>query len=409
VIGLGELIEMDIERPAHGGVCVGHHDGQVVFVRHALPGERVKVRVLELAKRFVRGDAVEILRASPHRVTPACPYAGPGKCGGCDWQHADLGEQRAIKTSVVREQLHRLAAIDSDVEVEQAPLDGDPGLGWRTRVRFAVDEAGRAGFRAHRSHELIAVDHCPIAHPLVESAGVEAARWIGFDEVEVAASVGAGSHVVRKLRAGDRGNQHRGPASSSGGVLVEQSGGRSFTVSPGGFWQVHPAAADLLTEAVMAGLGPQLGDYALDLYAGVGLFAASIAAAVGQDGQVVAVEGGRRAALDAADNLADLPQVRVLSGDVAAVLARPRQAGILGADLVVLDPPRAGAGAAVVRGIVALRPRAIAYVACDPASLARDLASFATAGYGLDGLRAFDLFPQTQHVECVAVLKPGTP
>jgi tRNA/tmRNA/rRNA uracil-C5-methylase (TrmA/RlmC/RlmD family) len=274
-------------------------------------------------------------------------------------------------------------------------------------VRFAIDDGGRAGFRAHRSHQLIAVDRCPIAHPLVEAAGVEAGSWSGFDEVEVAASVGAGTHVVRKLRTGDRGNQHRGPA--GGGVLIERAGGRSFKVSAGGFWQVHPAAAELLTDAVMAGLRPEPGEYALDLYAGVGLFAASIAVAVGSGGQVIAVEGGRRAALDAADNLADLRQVRVLSGDVAAVLSRPRQAGIVGADLVVLDPPRAGAGRAVVQGITALRPRAVAYVACDPASLARDVATFAAAGYGLEGLRAFDLFPQTQHVECVAILRPSTP
>jgi tRNA/tmRNA/rRNA uracil-C5-methylase (TrmA/RlmC/RlmD family) len=407
VIGIDDLIELDVERPAHGGMCVGHHDGQVVFVRHALPGERVQVRVLEVAKRFVRGDAVEIVRASPHRVTPACPYAGPGLCGGCDWQHADQQEQRTIKAAVVAEQLSRLAGIDWPVEVEEAPLAGGAGLGWRTRVRFAVDEQGRAGFRAHRSHQLIVVDQCPIAHPLVEAAGVEAARWKGFDEVEVAASVGAGTHVVRKLRGGDRGNQHR--TSAGGGVLVEQAAGRSFRVSAGGFWQVHPAAAGVLTDAVMAGLQPQPGEYALDLYAGVGLFAASIAVAVGSQGQVIAVEGGRRAALDAADNLADLAQVRVLSGDVAAVLSRPRQADIVGADVVVLDPPRAGAGKAVVSGITALRPRAVAYVACDPASLARDIATFAAAGYGLMGLRAFDLFPQTQHVECVAILAPPTP
>jgi tRNA/tmRNA/rRNA uracil-C5-methylase (TrmA/RlmC/RlmD family) len=405
VIALDQLIELDVERPAHGGACVGHHEGEVVFVRHALPGERVRVRVLEVSKRFVRGDAVEIVRASPHRVVPACPVARPGGCGGCDWQHADQPEQLAIKAAVVQEQLRRLAGINRDVVVEAAPNGKLGGFGWRTRVRFAIDKQGRAGFRAHRSHQLIAVDHCPIAHPLVEAAGVESYRWEGADEIEVAASIGSGAHVVRKIRSGDRGNPNRGV--DAGKALIEESGGRPFKVSEGGFWQVHPAAAELLTSAVMSGLAPAPGDIALDLYAGVGLFAASLATAVGLEGQVIAVEGGRQAALDAADNLADLRQVRVLSGDVAAVLGRPRQAGIVGADLVVLDPPRAGAGAGVVRGVAALRPRAVAYVACDPASLARDLATFAAQGYLLGELRAFDLFPQTQHVECVAILTPA--
>ncbi len=409
MIRVDELIELEVERPAHGGSCVGHYEGQVVFVRHALPGERVRVKVLEVAKRFVRGDAVEVVRASPHRVVPACPVAGPGGCGGCDWQHADAAEQRAIKGAIVEEQLLRLAGIERAVDVEAVSVDGvhfdgTGGLGWRTRVRFAIDEQGRAGFRAHRSHRVITVERCLIAHPLVEAAGVEAASWSGADEVEVAASVSTGLHGLRVLKAGERGNPNR--VQQPGKALVEHVGGRPFQVSAGGFWQVHPAAADVLIEAVLSGLAPRLDESAVDLYAGVGLFAASLAYAVGPTGRVVAVEGSRRAAHDAADNLADLSQVRVLNGDVEAVLRRPAQAGIAQTDLVVLDPPRSGAGRGVVQAIVRLQPRAIAYVACDPASLARDLATFADEGYSLDSLRAFDLFPQTQHVECVAIVTP---
>ena len=386
------LLELEVSAPAHGGSCVARHDGQVIFVRHALPGERVRAVVTERTKNYLRADAVEVLRASAHRIEPACPVARPGGCGGCDWQHARLDYQRQLKAAVVAEQLHRLGGIDRHVEVE--PLPGD-GLGWRTRVRFAVDDAGRAGFRKSRSHEVVPVTHCPIAHPLVEAAGVESKQWNRASEVEVAASASSGNWLVRITRRRD------GQLSThAGDHLLEQVRGRVFRVSAGGFWQVHPAAPEVLTEAVLAGLQVRPGERALDLYSGAGLFAAALAEAVGPTGSVRAVESSRIAADDAAYNLRDLPQVRVRGAGVAQALARMRRP----IDVAVLDPPRAGAGAAVVREISRLAPRAIAYVACDPASLARDLASFATRGYRLDSLRAFDMFPQTHHVECVAVL-----
>jgi tRNA/tmRNA/rRNA uracil-C5-methylase (TrmA/RlmC/RlmD family) len=370
----------------------------VVFVRHALPGELVRARVTEQSKHFARADAVAVLTASVHRVAAPCPAARPGGCGGCDWQHADAEYQRDIKAAIVMEQLQRLAGITRDVVVEALPGDG---FGWRTRVRFSVDGTGRAGFRRHRSHQVEVIERCPIAHPLVEAAGVENARWDGVSEVEVAASVGSGERLVRT--AAGRGATMR---LREGGALTEAAAGRSWRVTPGGFWQVHPAAADALTDAVMAGLRPRVGERALDLYAGVGLFAGSLAVAVGPSGYVTAVESSTVATRDAATNLTDLPQAHVVRADVATALRRPEQFGAV--DVVVLDPPRSGAGAAVVKGIAGLRPRSIAYVACDPAALARDLASFSQAGYVLDELRAFDMFPQTHHVECVAILTAAT-
>jgi tRNA/tmRNA/rRNA uracil-C5-methylase (TrmA/RlmC/RlmD family) len=389
---VGRLLDLDVGSAAHGGSCVARHDGQVVFVRHALPGERVRALVIEQSKHFARADAVEILAASPHRVQPACPVARPGGCGGCDWQHADADYQRVIKAGVVAEQLRRLAGIDRDVVVEAVPRGG---LGWRTRVRFAVDDDGRAGFRRARSHEVVAVDHCPIAHPLVEAAGVEAKKWNRASEVEVSASASSGERVLRTTGRRDGIVRTHGPDH-----LVEEAAGRRFRVSAGGFWQVHPAAPGVLTDAVMCGLEVRPGERALDLYAGVGLFAAPLAAAVGTDGVVTAVESSPVAGADAAHNLADLPQVGVVRMDVLRALASLRDP----VDVVVLDPPRSGAGAKVVGAISGLRPRAVAYVACDPAALARDVATFADAGYRLADLRAFDIFPQTHHVECVAIL-----
>ena len=392
---VGALLELEIGAPAHGGSCVARHDGQVVFVRHALPGERVMARITEQSKHFARADAVEVLAASQHRVAPPCPAARPGGCGGCDWQHADADFQRDIKATVVMEQLTRLAGIDRTVAVEALPGNG---FGWRTRVRFAVDGSGRVGFRRHRSHGVEVVDHCPIAHPLVEAAGVEGKRWDDTHEVEVAVSVGSGERLLRTAAGRDGSMRVR-----EGGSLEEQAAGRQWRVSPGGFWQVHPDAADVLTAAVMSGLQPRAGERALDLYAGVGLFAGSLASAVGVTGNVIAVESSSVAAMDARRNLSDLPQAQFIRADVAKALGRPEQFGVV--NVVVLDPPRSGAGAGVVSGIAGLRPRAVAYVACDPAALARDLATFAAHGYELASLRGFDMFPQTHHVECVAILE----
>ena len=399
---VGAQVELDVGAVAHGGWCVARHEGLVVFVRHALPGERVRARITEQSKRFARAEAVDVLTASPHRVAPRCQVARPDGCGGCDWQHADAAYQRELKAAVVAEQLRRLAGIERDVVVEALPGDG---FGWRTRVRFAVDDQGRAGFRKARSHEVIAVDHCPIAHPLVEAAGVETKEWNRASEVEVAASASSGERLLSVTGRRDGVVRVHG-----GDFLTEEAIGRRWRVSAGAFWQVHPFAAATLGAAVRDGLAPRPGERAVDLYAGVGLFAGLLAQDVGPTGEVIAVESSKLAAADAEFNLADLPQVRVVSSGVVDVLTPGGMGLDVGAgataDVVVLDPPRVGAGAKVVDGVVALRPRAIAYVACDPAALARDLRTFADAGYPLASLRAFDLFPQTHHVECVAILAP---
>jgi tRNA/tmRNA/rRNA uracil-C5-methylase (TrmA/RlmC/RlmD family) len=396
----GAVLELEVGAVAHGGHCVARHQGQVVFVRHALPGERVRARVTEGAAgaRFLRADAVEVLLASPDRVEPACEHARPGGCGGCDFQHASLAAQRELKAAVVREQMVRLARLDpaqvAGLVVEHVDGDTD-GLGWRTRVRFAVDAEGRAGLRRHRSHDVVALQRCPIAHPGINDpvSGVLARTWPGHSELAVAVSVATGEQVV--LADGQPVGRGR---------LTERAAGRDWRVTGAGFWQVHPGAAQVLVDGVRSALVPAPGEHLLDLYAGVGLFAGALAADLGADGRVDAVESDAVAVKDARRNLHDVPTVRLVQ---AQVLGWLRSADIAGADLVVLDPPRSGAGAAVVERLAALRPRAIAYVACDPASLARDVGMFAGRGYHLAGLRAFDLFPMTHHVECLALLQQG--
>jgi len=343
---------------AHGGHCVVRLEapddlGRVVFTRHALPGERVVVEVTEGTEgdRFWRADAVEVLEPSADRVPPPCPVAGPGLCGGCDFQHVTLSAQRRLKGAVVREQLRRLAGLDVDVEVE--PVEGDvDGLRWRTRQRYVALPGGRRGMRKHRSHEVVEVDDCLIEAPT-------------------------------------------GPVTEVHGV--------DFALAEGGFWQVHPGAATALVDAVVTALRPRPGESVLDLYAGVGLFSRFLRDAVGPETRVVAVEGDAAAARLARRNV---PGVVATSGDVATVLAGQHRERV---DLVVLDPPRVGAKRPVVEQVVARGPRAVAYVACDPAALARDVAVFAEHGYRLRELRAFDLFPMTHHVECVALLERTGP
>ncbi|WP_232304192.1 TRAM domain-containing protein [Pseudofrankia sp. DC12] len=469
------MVELEVGRVAHGGSCVARTDGRVVFVRHALPGERVRARVTDRSHdRYWRADAVEILDASPDRVVPPCPHAGPrrpdgaggpaslGGCGGCDWQHATLAVQRQLKAQVVAEALRRqggLAAhVAGEAEKDQSdetglaiavePLPGPglgDGLGWRTRMRFAVTATGEVGLRAHRSHEVLATPDCRIAHPLAMAA-VAGRRFEDAEAVEVAVSISSGHALARPTGRGPTASPQAAPDGAAGQELVERVRGREFQVDAGAFWQVHPAAGGTLVDAVLDALAPRPGERALDLYSGAGLFAAFLAEAVGPDGQVIALESDAAAVASAARSMADLPwvsvrPVRVTAKTVQGALGlagragpargtgrsgpvrgkglgdrtgpgdRAGQVGLDGGraiDVAVLDPPRAGAGVDVLTALLALRPRAVAYVACDPVALGRDLAVAVSCGYRVSGVRAFDLFPMTAHVECVARLEPAT-
>jgi tRNA/tmRNA/rRNA uracil-C5-methylase (TrmA/RlmC/RlmD family) len=410
-------MELEVGSVAAGGGCVARAaDGRVVFVRHTLPGERVVATVTSATTKFLRADAVEVLEPSVDRVTPPCPHAGPGRCGGCDWQHVSLPAQRLWKASLVAEQLRRLAGMDRKVTVEA--VDGSPdGLGWRTRVRFAVDRSGRAGFHRHRSHVVEPVERCPLATAAVTGVGASALRWKGARHVEVTASPDGGRPVV-SVETGR--NRLDGSPTVDAGLVVNGTRvtkpdrvafrveGTRFEVGPGVFWQVHPAAAGVLTRCVLDGLAPEPGEQVADLYAGAGLFTVPLARAVGPSGSVVAVERNSRACADAVRNADGLHQVRIVRTDVTpAVVAEE----LVATELVVLDPSREGAGPAVMEALADLRPplHRVVYVACDPASFARDLKVLLDRGWELGSLRAFDLFPMTEHVELVAVLAPSGP
>ncbi|HEY2688993.1 MAG TPA: TRAM domain-containing protein [Streptosporangiaceae bacterium] len=426
---VGEQLELTVGEVAHGGWCVARADseaagdqdrsGPVIFVRHALPGERVRAVVTQTTSRFARADAVQILSPSADRVPPPCPHARPGGCGGCDWQHASPAAQRALKAAVVRQQLRRIAGVEQEVTVEALPGD-EAGLGWRTRVKFAVRGDGVAGLRRHRSHEVMEIGSCPIAHPLVAAAGATGRTWPGASSVEVAAAPGSGERaiIVSGPSALARIAAETLPAQPdtmlSGrtvlrgtGHLRQRAAGRDWRVSAAGFWQVHPGAADTLAAAALGALRPRPGDVALDLYCGAGLFAGVLAEAVGPSGRVIGIEADAAAVRDARHNLRATPWARVHRGDAATVLARN---GLSGASLAVLDPPRAGLDRRVIGLLSAPASagtapvRRIAYVSCDPATMARDIGVFRASGWVLEALRGFDAFPMTHHVECLATL-----
>ncbi|MEJ2860267.1 class I SAM-dependent RNA methyltransferase [Actinomycetospora flava] len=397
------LLEVDVGPVAHGGHCVARHEGRVVFVRHALPGERVRAVVTEDAGgSFCRADAVGVLHESPDRVEPACAWAGPGGCGGCDWQHATPAAQRALKAAVVAEQLARLAGIERDVVVEELP---GGALDWRTRMRMAVTDDGRPGLRAHRSHEVLPVGDCPIAAPGALAPVLER-TWTPTAEVEVVRDAAGEVHAAELFE----GARH---PELGGGTAHEQAAGRDWALPPEAFWQVHPHAADAVVAAVLEGVGElEPGSCAWDLYGGAGLIAAPLAERVGAGGRVVLVESDPAATAAAGECLTDLPAVQVVRGRVEKVLAgdgagrsSTHRNSLPGPpDVIVADPPRKGLGRRLAGELAQQGAARVVLVACDPAALARDVAALAEHGYRLDVLRAFDAFPMTHHVECVATL-----
>jgi tRNA/tmRNA/rRNA uracil-C5-methylase (TrmA/RlmC/RlmD family) len=413
---VGTLLELDVTGIAHGGISVARHEGRVVFVSDAIPGETVVARVTEDRKKsFWRADTVSVTTPSEHRVDHVWPEAAldrdpAERPGGAEFGHIALAHQRTLKHDVLLDSFARFAHVDltevlgQDVRVEAAPGDDAAnGLGWRTRVRLHVDEEGTAGPFAARSHTVVPVASLPLATATVqESAPLTRGAMPGASVLDVLAPSGSeGARLVVDEQA---------PT-----AVTEVVGNRTFTVDDTGFWQVHRAAASVLTEAVQDLVDRDRLDadgIHLDLYGGVGLLAAAVGDLVGPKARLTSVESAGRATEHAQENLAEWIGARAEPGRVDRWLARTVQTASRSeldryrAGTVVLDPPRSGAGREVAVQIAALQPAQVVYVACDPVALARDVATFADLGYRLEALRAFDLFPHTHHMEAVARLVP---
>jgi tRNA/tmRNA/rRNA uracil-C5-methylase (TrmA/RlmC/RlmD family) len=386
----GDLIQVTIEKVAHGGHFIARFDGAVIFVRHAIPGENCTIQITSIGKSFNRADVVSVQTPSEFRVAAPCSFAHRNGCGGCDFQHISVAHQRKLKSDVIAEQFSRIAKIDLKVEVEEV----DESTHWRTRAIATTDRNGKLGFFKSRSHSIAPVTDCLICVEGMNFGEIADRELKGDVRVEISASnTGERSIALAPTRGEEKARLTEGPA-----VLHENVLGKMLEVSQESFWQSHKRAPEILTQVVLEFGQLKKGEHVLDLYGGVGLFSAAIVEAVGTTGHVDLIEGSKVATADAARNFAGIPNITIATGDVAKLLPR-----ITAADVVVLDPPRDGAGKEAVAHIARLAPRAIVYVACDPAALARDTAYLADHRYSLVKVRAFDLFPMTHHIECVAL------
>jgi tRNA/tmRNA/rRNA uracil-C5-methylase (TrmA/RlmC/RlmD family) len=385
VLTTGQIIRVTIEKVAHGGHFIARHEGAVIFVRHGLPGEVVDVAITSVGSSFNRGDVVTVIEASPDRVQAPCRYANRNGCGGCDFQHVEISAQRKLKEDVITEQFARIAKMDVRVQVEEV----SPPLGWRTQATIGSDQQGRAGFYASRTNTIMAIEDCLVLHPSIGYSTIQSQSWQPGSRIQVSASTDGSARIVC-------GEEIRGQE-----IQTFTVNGKSYQVSPDSFWQSNVNAPQILVDCVSEFADAHLGDHVLDLYGGVGLFALQLLETVGVGGRIDLVEGSKSATTDAAVNFAGAQNVKIHTGDVEKILPRFSRA-----DVVVLDPPRDGAKKNVISSLVACQPRAIVYVACDPAALARDSALLRDANYTLEKIRAFDLFPMTHHIECVALFTP---
>jgi tRNA/tmRNA/rRNA uracil-C5-methylase (TrmA/RlmC/RlmD family) len=386
----GDLLQVTIEKVAHGGHFIARHDGAVIFVRHAIPGENCTIQITSTGSSFNRADVVSVEAASEFRVEAPCSFANRNGCGGCDFQHISVEHQRTLKSDVIAEQFSRIAKMELRIEVEEV----GESTHWRTRAIATTDRNGKLGFYKSRSHSIAPVTDCIICVDGMNFSEIASRDLKGDVRVEISASnTGECSIALAPTRGEEKARLTEGPA-----VLHENVLGRLLEVSQESFWQSHKKAPEVLTQAVLEFAQLKSGEHVLDLYGGVGLFSAAILEAVGSTGHVDLIEGSKVATADAARNFAAFSNITIATGDVAKLLPR-----ITAADVVVLDPPRDGAGKEAVAHIARLAPRAIVYVACDPAALARDTAYLADHSYSLVKVRAFDLFPMTHHIECVAL------
>jgi tRNA/tmRNA/rRNA uracil-C5-methylase (TrmA/RlmC/RlmD family) len=402
----GRQVEVDVTNIAHGGVSVARYEGRVVFVADAIPGERVVARVSDDSKKaFWRAETLSVVEPSVHRRDHVWSAAAldrdpADRAGGAEFGHIDLAHQRELKRQVLADSLQRMAGVSTEAQVEAIPGDEERGgTGWRTRVRLHVDESGRPGPYAARSHRVIPVTDLPLATDELAAAAPLAERFEGETHVDVLAPSTGGARLI--------------VGAQKPSVITEIVGEREFRLADGGFWQVHRGAAAALTSAVQDAIAADRFDPLaanLDLYGGVGLLAAAVADRFGPTTRITSVESDEAATDFASGNLSEWIGARAETGRVErwvrelASSASASERARLAVATVVLDPPRSGAGRQVVDSVAALAPAQVVYVACDPVAFARDVGLFAAHGYVLERLRAFDLFPNTHHVEAVGTL-----
>jgi len=385
---------LTVGAPANGGSCVARHDGRVVFVRYALPGERVRVRVTADRGSYWHAETIEVIEPSNDRIASLCPIAGVDGAGCCDLAFVDPAAGRALKAEVVSNQLARLGNYQWSDAV--APVSTAGPTGWRTRIRLDVGADGRAGFHRYHSDELVVDLNCGQL-PAEMIDGLTDVAWSPGAHLHVVIDDDGQRHVARTVRHGRRNATDVVEGSYQG---VQRAGRHSWQVPVTAFWQAHRDAARTYSELVGDWARPDPGMTAWDLYGGAGVFAAVLGDAVGESGQVVSVDSSRAATRSARATLADLPQVNVITDSVRRALTAQRA----GADVAVLDPPRGGAGREVIDLLATAEVSRIVHIGCEAASFARDIGLYQRHGYAVDKISVFDSFPLTHHIECVALL-----
>ena len=471
------VLTLTVGPMSHGGHCVARHDGRVVFVRHAIPGERVRAVLTEAAEsaRFWRADTVDVLEPSDHRRRHPWKQADALRAydqdqvpvGGADYGHISDSHQRRLKSHVFRDTMARIGGIDlTNLELPEAGADGElsvealtgataSGLQWRTRVSFAVHE-GSLAMKPHRSHQLIPLRSMPLAVEAVAASHIFSWDFSGADTVDVVAAGGgppltlivhapqaAAESLSEQLRSQAQQDpavesvilaltsappQRRTARAAKGGrrrfnqlrptpvehrvltgrhtveeplpVPAVAASGTSVELPAEGFWQIHRSAPQALVETVRAMARVPVGGSVVDLYAGAGLFSAWAAEAVGESGQVLCVEAADSTSGAAQKLFAAQPHVEVVTAPVERIAHR-----LQSADLVLLDPPRAGADKRVLSRISETSPGQIIYVSCDPASFARDAKRLIELGWRLKDLHLLDMYPNTHHMESVALFE----
>lgn len=397
ISSLRSLVTLTVGPPANGGSCVARHDGRVIFVRHALPGEVVRAEVTSERGAYWHADALEVLEASPDRVQSLCPIAGSEGSGCCDLAFVDPAAARRLKGEVVANQLARLGGYEAG-DLEAAEVGTVGATGWRTRVRLEVGTDGRAGFHRYHSDELVTDLSCAQVPPgMLDDLPLQPPG----SHLHVVLDDTGHRHVVR---SGPRGGKKNKPGMTevvSGEYeAVQRVGDREWRVPVTAFWQSHRDAATTYSALVADWAELSEGQTAWDLYGGAGVFAAALAGSVGESGKVLTVDTSRGSARAARAALRDLGCVEVVTDSVRRALDTQRVA----ADVAVLDPPRTGAGHEVIDQLAAAGVPRVIHIGCEAASFARDIGLYRGHGYRVTNLRVFDSFPLTHHVECVALL-----
>ncbi|HEX2214553.1 MAG TPA: TRAM domain-containing protein [Mycobacterium sp.] len=392
-------LTLTVGAPANGGSCVARHEGRVVFVRYALPGETVRVRVVAERGSYWNADVVEVLEPSADRVESICPIAGAHGAGCCDMAFAEPAAVRGLKGAVVANQLARLGGYEwrDEADATAEPVGDTGATGWRTRVRLGTTSDGRAGFHRFHSAELVTDLHCAQL-PVGMLDGLEARSWPPGAQVHVALDDDGERHVVQ---SGPRtGRKSLTQVVEGHYEAVQRVGQRTWRVPVTAFWQAHRDAAHLYSSLIGQWAQLRPGMTAWDLYGGAGVFAAALAQEVGESGNVVTVDTSRGSSRAARAALADLGCVSVVTDSVRRALAGQRRR----ADVAVLDPPRTGAGREVIDLLAAADVPRVIHIGCEAASFSRDVGLYLGQGYTVEELRVFDSFPLTHHVECIAVL-----